>query len=81
MDEILQKYYENRMSMMSSDAWQDLMEDVQTMFNATNDVSAIQDDKTLHFRRGEISIMRWLLNLKTMSESSYQQLKDENAGS
>ena len=74
----LQKYYENRMDMMSGEAWTDLMEDVQNMFNATNDVSAIQDEKTLHFRRGELSIMRWLLNLKGMSETAYQQQKDDN---
>lgn len=78
MDEILKKYYENRMSMMSSDAWKDLMEDVQTMFDATNNVSAIQDEKTLHFRRGELSIMQWLLSLKVMSETAYQQQKDES---
>jgi len=74
----LQKYYENRMDMMSGEAWTDLMEDVQNMFDATNDVSAIQDEKTLHFRRGELSIMRWLLNLKGMSETAYQQQKDDN---
>ena len=74
----LQKYYENRMDMMSGEAWTDLMEDVQNMFNSTNDVSAIQDEKTLHFRRGELSIMRWLLNLKGMSETAYQQQKDDN---
>ena len=78
MDEALKRYYENRMSMMSEEAWTDLMEDVQNMFNATNDVSAIQDEKTLHFRRGELSIMRWLLNLKGMSETAYQQQKDDN---
>ena len=74
----LQKYYENRMDMMSGEAWTDLMEDVQNMFDATNDVSAIQDEKTLHFRRGELSIMPWLLNLKGMSETAYQQQKDDN---
>ena len=81
MNEDLTRYYENRMSMMSEEAWTDLMEDVQNMFNSTNDVSAIQDEKTLHFRRGELSIMRWLLNLKGMSETAYQQQKDDNESS
>lgn len=75
----LQLYYEQRLAIMGDPAWKDLMEDVQKMLDATNDISSILDEKTLHFRRGEISIMRWLLALKDMSEESYQQLKDEDA--
>jgi hypothetical protein len=75
----LQLYYEQRLSMMGEPAWKDLMEDVEQMLSATNDLSAVQDEKTLHFRRGEISIMRWMLSLKDVSEQAYQQLKDEDA--
>ena len=63
--------------MMSSDAWKELMEDISKMASATNDITAIQDEKTLHYRRGEISIMRWMLTLKQTSEQAYQTLKDE----
>lgn len=73
----LQRYYENRLDMMTSPAWNDLMQDVETMMSATNDISSVQDEKTLHFRRGEISIMRWLLALKDVSEQAYEQLKEE----
>lgn len=75
----LQKYYEARLSMMSEQSWTELMEDVEQMLAATNDLSAVQDEKALHFRRGEISIMRWLLSLQPVSEQAYQQLKDEDA--
>ena len=75
----LQKYYEKRLSMMGDKAWDDLMEDVRNMLTATNNVSAIPDEKTLHFRRGEISIMNWILSLKDTSEQAYIQLKEEHA--
>lgn len=77
----LQRYYEKRLSMMSDEAWADLMVDVQKMADATNDITNIQDDKTLHFRRGELSIMRWLLNLRDVSEMAYQQLQKDPYGS
>jgi hypothetical protein len=77
MDAQLQAYYENRLSMMAEPAWNDLMEDVEAMLQATNDISAIQDEKTLHFRRGEISMMRWMLSLKETSENAYKGLQDE----
>lgn len=74
----LQQYYEARLDMMSGKAWSDLIEDVQAMRDATNDLNSIQDEKTLHFRRGELSIMNWLLTLKDMSMEGYKQLNGRN---
>jgi len=31
------------------------------------------------FKKGEVSIMRWMLSLKEVSEQAYQQLKDDDA--
>ena len=79
MDSQLQAYYEARLSMMGDTAWKQLMEDVQIMLDATNDITSIPDEKTLHYRRGEISMMRWMLSLRDVSEQAYEQLKDEDA--
>ena len=74
----LQEYYELRLRMMSDRPWYQLMEDVEEMLKATNDLSSVPDEKTLHYRRGEISMMRWMLSLRDVSEQAYQQLKDED---
>ena len=74
----LQAYYEKRLSMMGDTAWKQLMEDVTQMLDATNDLSSVPDEKTLHYRRGEISMMRWMLSLRDVSEQAYQQMKDED---
>ena len=73
----LQRYYENRLAMMNTEAWADLMEDIQGMLNSTNNVMSIQDEKTLHFKRGEISMMNWMLSLKDMSKIGFEQLRGE----
>lgn len=72
----LQKYYENRISMMSSDAWRDLMEDVQTMLSAINVLDGVTADN-MRYKQGEVSIMRWMLSLKEVSEQAYDQLKKD----
>ena len=74
----LQKYYEERISMCSSEAWKDLMEDVETMLAATNTLDGVTKDN-VDFKKGEVSIMRWMLSLKEVSEQAYQQLKDDDA--
>ena len=74
----LQRYYEERISMCSSEAWKDLMEDVETMLAATNTLDGVTKDN-VDFKKGEVSIMRWMLSLKDVSEQAYQQLKDDDA--
>ena len=74
----LQRYYEERISMCSSEAWKDLMEDVETMLAATNTLDGVTKDN-VDFKKGEVSIMRWMLSLKEVSEQAYQQLKDDDA--
>ena len=74
----LQKYYENRFSMMATDGWRDLVEDVDNMVNALNNISVVQDEKDLQFKKGELSILTWLKNLKEVSERAYEELNEKN---
>ena len=54
------------------------MEDVETMLAATNTLDGVTKDN-VDFKKGEVSIMRWMLSLKEVSEQAYQQLKDDDA--
>jgi phosphopantetheine adenylyltransferase len=60
--------------MMATQGWQDLIEDAQNMFDAINHVLAVQDEKDLHLQRGQLDLLQWVLNLKQVSEQSYEQL-------
>jgi hypothetical protein len=74
----LQKYYEDRFDLFSRPGWFDLMEDVEVMLEAMNNVSTIADEKSLQFRKGEISILVWLKTLKGVSERAYEDLNEKN---
>ena len=74
----LQKYYENRFSMMATDGWSDLIEDIDNMVNALNNISVVQDEKDLQFKKGELSILTWLKTLKEVSERAYEELNEKN---
>jgi hypothetical protein len=78
MDQKLQKYYEDRFDLFSRPGWLDLMEDVDVMLEAMNNVSTIADEKSLQFRKGEISILTWLKTLKGVSERAYEDLNEKN---
>ena len=78
MNQELQKYYEDRFDLFSRQGWADLMEDVDNMLIPLNNVSTIADEKSLQFRKGEISILTWLQTLKGVSERAYEDLNEKN---
>ena len=73
----LQKYYENRFSTMGTDGWLDLMEDIDNMIASLNNISTIPDEASLHFKKGELSILTWLRTLKEVSERAYEELNEK----
>jgi len=64
----LQKYYEERFNTMGTPGWADLMEDVDKIIASLNNISIIDSEKDLQFKKGELSILTWLRNLKEISE-------------
>ena len=54
------------------------MEDVDAMIGSLNNVSSIADEKDLQFKKGELSILIWLKNLKQASERAYEDLNETN---
>ena len=78
MNSELQKYYEERFSMMGTAGWIDLVEDIDKMIDSLNNVSVIQDEKDLNFKKGELSILMWLKTLREVSERAYEELNEKN---
>jgi hypothetical protein len=74
----LQKYYESRFEMMGNQGWKDLIIDIDNMIESLNNISVIPDEKTLQFRKGELSILTWLKTLREVSERAYEELNEKN---
>ena len=73
----LQKYYEDRFTMMATQGWRDLQEDIEKIIETLNNISVIDGEKDLQFKKGELSILTWLKTLKQVSEQAYEDLLDE----
>jgi hypothetical protein len=77
VDQDLQKYYEERFSMMGTIGWKDFIEDVQTLFDSYDKVNSIGSPDDFYFRKGQLDILQWILNLKAVSEQTYEELQNE----
>lgn len=77
MDTDLVKYYEDRFSMMTTKGWSDLIQDVEGMLDEYNKITNVSSEAQLHFRKGQVDILSWLIGLKDISEHTYKELTDE----
>jgi len=77
MDKALQEYYEARFDMMSSKGWKDLIEDLQIIINSYSNVMAIDNEKDLFKKQGQLDILLWLSNLKQESERAWEEINNE----
>lgn len=77
MQKELQEYYEARFNMTASKGWLDLLEDLEIMISATDTLAGVETEQQLHFRKGEMSILNWLKNLRDASIEVYDQLVEE----
>ncbi len=75
LDPLLKEYYEKRLLMMGDIGWKQLIEDVEEMIKATNNINGIIDENQLYFKKGELSIMNWLVTLKETSQAAYEELQ------
>lgn len=80
MDRELQDYYEERFSMCSSKGWKQLIEDIQSMKDSTDTLKGADTIESLYFKKGEVSIMDWILSLEDSSREVYDQLQEESEG-
>lgn len=81
MEQSLERFYENAFSMMSTEGWADLMEDIERVKNSYDKLSAVTETHPLDFRRGQLDILNWLYGLKGLYEKAYEdiQLQEEES--
>ncbi len=73
----LQQYYEYRLEMMSGTAWKQLIEDLTEMRSAYENIRNCDKDN-IEFRKGQVDILDYLIGLKELSETAYEELNEEN---
>jgi hypothetical protein len=74
MNNELEKYYDNAFTMMASDGWKDLIEDLTQLRNQVNNLTDIREANQLFFRQGQLDILDLILTRKQASEKVYEDL-------
>lgn len=73
----LQTYYEDTFSMMATEGWKALMEDLEKLKQELENIRTVKDAQTLSYRQGQLDILDLILNRKKTCEDIYEQLLQE----
>ena len=72
----LEKYYTEQFSMMSTQGWEDLIEDFKGIEKNLSNVRTVADDHSLHYRLGQLDILDLILKRKETCEQVYEELSN-----
>ena len=73
-DKELQTYYEEQFSMFSSIGWKDMIEDMQQLYEAVDDLTTVENEQTLWFRKGQLDILNLILDRAKTYEATWMDL-------
>lgn len=74
MEQSLQKYYEETFSMMSTEGWKYLIEDLKKLEENLVNVRTVKDEQSLNYRLGQLDILDLILNRRQTCEDVYNDL-------
>lgn len=74
MDQELDKYYTERFSTMSSQGWEDLMDEVKAFKEQIESIKNIKTIEDLWFQKGQLDMCDWLLGIKDASEQAFEEI-------
>mgnify|MGYP003120603877 FL=1 len=72
------RFLEDRIAMMESDGWRDLVADLETIQEGVINIDTITDEKDLWEAKGQLNILRFLLTLENSTHLALEQLQDGN---
>ena len=72
-------FYERRFDLFTLKGWEDLVEDFTKLKEQLQDISHISTEQDLWYKRGQIEMINYLVQLKTLSEQAYEELISEDS--
>jgi hypothetical protein len=57
-------YYGHMKIMFQQEGWSCLQEDLQDNYRVINDITATSDENDLHFRKGQMAVLAYMINLE-----------------
>ena len=71
------RFIEDRLAMMESEGWLDLIADLETIQEGVVNIDTMTDEKDLWSARGQLNILRFLLTLENTTKITMEQSNED----
>ena len=68
------EFYTNRLNLVETDGWIDLVEELKTLSESVKRIDSIDNEKDLWFARGQLSILRQMIVLEEATKTAMTEL-------
>jgi len=68
------EFYANRLNLVETDGWIDLIEELKTLSESVKRIDSIDNEKDLWFARGQLSILRQMIVLEEATKTAMTEL-------
>tara|TARA_B100001059_G_scaffold50686_1_gene43963 strand:- start:4041 stop:4289 length:249 start_codon:yes stop_codon:yes gene_type:complete len=78
MEKEVEKYYNKFFDLFTTDGWKQLIEELKHNAISVNSVEAVKDSDDMYFRKGQLNILAFLLNLESTVNNNFEELQKED---
>ena len=68
------EFYDDRITLVESDGWIALIEELKTLSESVKRIDSIDNEKDLWFARGQLSILRQMIVLEDATKAAMTEL-------
>ena len=68
------EFYANRINLVETDGWIDLIEELKTISESVKRIDSIDNERDLWFARGQLSILRQMIVLEDATKAAMTEL-------
>ena len=68
------EFYDNRLNLVETDGWIDLIEELKTLSESVKRIDSIDNERDLWFARGQLSILRQMIVLEEATKTAMTEL-------
>ena len=72
------QFLQDRLSMMETEGWHDLIEDFKILEDSASNINSMNSEQDLWFAKGQLHIINFLLSLNNVTNLALEELQDGN---
>ena len=72
------QFLEDRLSMMETEGWRDLIEDFKNLENSAGNIDTMNSEQDLWHAKGQLLIINLILSLQSATNVALEESRDEN---